>query len=188
MSHRFGLPRDVWTGDPEDPDTRSRLRVDNEKTEFFRGREFFAFVEFSVATAESLSFKLVSAVDFIIYDQELITTAGSMKMEFFSGGSEAAPFNNSVPVYGKNQMVQRETPYYSNQVTLNSGGTFTGGTKESITFAAVGAQGNQSQVSQSRDVHDARGFPAGTYHIKLSNFSGLTTGTGVYKLWWAERP
>ncbi len=47
--------------------------------------------------------------------------------------------------------------------------------------------GQNTNASMSKDVHDARGYPAGTYYIKITNLNASATATGVYKLWWAEK-
>jgi hypothetical protein len=165
-----------------------RLRTDNEKTEFFTGREFRSFVELSLGNGATISFKITSLVDFVLYDQELDGLTGSLKLEFYSGGTETVAFSTPVTVFAKNQMAQRPQPYYTTNITIGSGGTFTGGTKEGILYAIVGTNnGQNTNASMSKDVHDARGFAAGNYYVRITNLNAGSPATGVYKLWWAER-
>lgn len=85
-------------------------------------------------------------------------------------------------------MAQRKQPYYTSNVTINSGGTFTGGTKEDIVYAIVGTNnGQNTNASTGKDVNDARGYPAGTYYVKVTNNAGGAGATCVLKMWWAER-
>ena len=166
-----------------------RLKVDNEKTEFFQGREFRAFSEISLANGAVYEFKIVSTVDFIIYDQEVIGITGAVKQEFYTGGTQTVAFNTAVTSIPKNRMSSRPAPVYSSNVVITAGGTFTGGAKDEILYAIVGTNNGQStNASQSKDVHDARGFAAGTYYVRITNLNGAARATCVYKLWWCERP
>ncbi len=166
-----------------------RLRVDPAQTGFFEGREFRTFYEFSIPGGASVTLKFSCPVDFILFAQRLAVDAGAIRLSAITGATESAPFNTAMPVIGKNRMASRRqysSGYYAAQATIANGGTITGGTVvEVVRVVAAGATAQQSTVGGQTS--DERGLPAGTYYLKLENISNGTT-TGVYSLFWEERP
>lgn len=161
----------------------ARLRVDNGQTGFFEGREFRSFYEFSIAPGATVVGKFVCPVDFILWSQMLSVDSSIIRLKAVLGGTEGGAFT-SLPVIGKNRMVERRSPYYEARATIGMGGTHTGGLLVDVQRASAGTGGNaSSHVALS----DERGLPAGTYYLTLENV-GSQTGTGVYSLWWEERP
>lgn len=161
-----------------------RIRVDNGQTGFFAGREFRSFYEFSIATGASVVIKFTSPVDFILFEQSLTVDAGGIKYTAELPGTEGGSFT-TMPVIGKNRMAQRPTPYYAAQATIGVGGTLTGGTVvDTARVVTAGATAQQVTVGGSSD---ERGLPAGSYYVRLANLSNGTS-TGVYSLFWEERP
>lgn len=163
-----------------------RVRVDMGQTGFFEGREFRTFREFSIATGQSLYIKFTSPVDFILFEQSLTLDAGSIRFTALTGATEATPFNTALPVVGKNRMAIRPQPYYSPVITVSTGGTVTGGTIVEL-FRVVAANATAQQQTVGGAAQTERGLPAGTYYLRIENI-GNSTATGVYSLFWEERP
>ena len=185
MTNRFGLPRWVFTSEPDDPDAWSRLRVDVAQTGFFLGTEFRSFYEFNIPSGENRVIKFTSPINFILFDQSLTVDAGGIKYTAEITGTEDGTYT-SLPVIGKNRMTIRPTPYYSAQATLGVGGTFSGGTTVDVA-RIVTAGASAQQVTVGGRSSDERGLPAGSYYIRLTNISNGAS-TGVYSLFWEERP
>lgn len=178
----FG-PSDLMTSDR---DKYRRVRVDVAQTGFFEGREFRTFREFSIPTGQSLIIKFSSQVDFILFEQSLTVDAGSVRFTALAGANDATPFNTALPVVGKNRMSARPEPYYAPTVTVETGGTITGGTVVEV-FRVIAANATAQQQTVGGAAQTERGLPAGSYHLRIENI-GNNTATGVYSLFWEERP
>ena len=168
-----------------------RLRVDPAQTGFFEGREFRTFYEFNIPSGQSVIIKFSSTVDFILFKQSLEVDAGAIRLSAITGATESTAFATPLPVIGKNRMsTRRKYPtgsgFYETQVTLNSGGTITGGTVVEVA-RVVSSNATAQQQTVGGQQSDERGLPAGTYHLKLENLSN-NAATGVYSLFWEERP
>lgn len=181
----FG-PNDLLTSSKEG---FRRLRVDPAQTGFFEGREFRTFYEFAIPSGQSVTLKFSSPVDFILFQQRLTVDAGGIRLTAITGATEATAFATPLPVIGKNRMAaRRQHPggYYAAQATVSNGGTITGGAiVESVRVVTSGATAQQATVGGQTS--DERGLPAGSYYLKLENLSN-GTATGVYSLFWEERP
>lgn len=184
MTNRFGLPRWLFTSEPDDANACSRLRVDVSQTGFFLGTEFRSFYEFSIPTGESRVIKFTSPINFILFAQSLTVDAGGIKYSAETGGTEGGSFT-ALPVVGKNRMPTRPLPYYAAQATIGVGGTVTGTTVVDIARIST-AGATAQQITVGGQTSDERGLPAGTYYIRLANMSNGTS-TGVYSLFWEER-
>ena len=126
---RHGLSNHLLTSDPmDDVNSRSRVRVDVAQTSFFEGREFRSFIELSIAQGATQVVKVVSPVDFVLFQQSLTVDAGGIRFAAVTGGTEGGSFSTSLPVIGKNRMTDRPLPYYDAQLTMATGGTHSGGT------------------------------------------------------------
>lgn len=178
----FG-PADLLTSEREG---YRRVRVDSGQTGFFEGREFRTFREFSIPTGQSLFIKFVSPIDFILFEQSLTLDAGSVRFTALTGSTEATPFNTPLPVVGKNRMALRPLPYYVPVILVTTGGTVTGGTIVEV-FRVVAANATAQQQTVGGAAQTERGLPAGTYYLRIENI-GNATATGVYSLFWEERP
>lgn len=161
-----------------------RLRVDVAQTGFFLGTEFRSFYEFSIPTGQSHVIKFTSPVNFILFQQNLTVDAGGIKYTAEIGGTEGGTFT-ALPVVGKNRMSVRPQPYYAAQATIGYGGTATGTTV--VDLARIVTSGATAQQVTVGGTSDERGLPAGTYYVRLTNLSN-STATGVYSLFWEERP
>lgn len=164
--------------------TYSRLRVENGQTGFFAGREFRALYEFSIASGETQVIKVVTTVDTIVQTFAAEIELAELRVELRYGGTEGGTFDTAVPIFKTNTMTTASN--YTGQVTMNVGGTHTGGTL--VDVIVLNSGNNENKALQSTATENLPlGFPAGTYYIKLINTDGATA-TGVFRARWEERP
>lgn len=168
---------------------KSRLRVDPGQTGFFEGRFFRAYKEAVIPTNGSLSLRFTSPINFILWSQNLELTQGALRFEVFTGSTPSGSWTQE-PIIAVNRMTERSTPFYNPQVTIESGGSFTGGTAVDLMFVRS-SSGNNSAANVS-DVSTERGLPAGTYYLRFNTLTGgLTVNDAaqmIYSLIWEERP
>lgn len=162
----------------------ARLRVDSGQTGFFAGREGRTFYQFSIPNGQSQVIKVVSLTDTIVQNLVLELDLASLRLELVVGGTEGGTFNTPLPIFKTNTMSTASD--YTPQVTMNRGGTHTGGTIVDVLTAISGANENKS-VSQSATENLPQGFSAGTFYIRLINTDGATA-TGIFRARWEERP
>ena len=162
----------------------SRLRVDTGQTGFFAGREFRALYEFSIASGATQVIKVVTTVDTIVQTFAAEIELAQLRVELRYGGTEGGTFNTAVPIFKTNTMTTASN--YTGQMTMNVGGTHTGGTL--VDVIVLNSGNNENKALQSTATENLPlGFPAGTYYIKLINTDGATA-TGVFRARWEERP
>ncbi|MFC4518603.1 hypothetical protein [Cupriavidus pinatubonensis] len=169
-----------------------RLRVDEEQIGFWAGKFFRSYLELNIPVAGPMvSARFTSPIDFILWAQTLELSQGALRLEIFTGAVVPSGSWTQVPVIGVNRMLNgRPQPYYVPQVTIETGGSFTGGTAvDLLTVRAAGQNGQASNVGESST---ERGLPPGTYYIKLSTITGglavNDAAQGVYSIVWEERP
>jgi hypothetical protein len=163
----------------------NRLRVDIAQTGFFRGREFRTFYEYSIASGSSVTLKISSPIDFILFSQVLTVGAGDIRFVATINATEATSFTVDVPVIAKNRMTSIPSPAYVCPITVKNGGTITGGTiVEIFRIHTSGGTGQESTVGGEQG--SERGLSAGNYYLTLQN-TGNTTSTGVFSCWWECR-
>lgn len=164
--------------------TYSRLRVDVGQTGFFAGREFRTFYEFNIPSGQTVVVKVVAPVNTIMQTFGAELDLAELRIEFRVGGTEGGTFATALPVIPVNGMSTAST--YTPQITLNAGGTHTGGIVYDLLHLYSGANPNKSVASTgSEDL--PLGFPAGTYYITLQNIDGANA-TGIFRARWEERP
>jgi hypothetical protein len=170
--------------------TNPRLRVDPGQTGFFEGRMFRAFFSGTIPTAgPSVQFRFTSPVNFILWLQQLELTQGALQLEVYTGATSTGTWA-AVPIIGLNRMSEAPQPAYASQVTIETGGNFTGGTRVDLLQVRTAAANNTaSNVGQE---FTERGLPAAVFHGRLSTLpGGLTVNDAaqyVYRLQWEERP
>lgn len=169
--------------------TKQRLRVDPGQTGFFTGQMFRTYLETVIPTAgPAVSFRFTSPIDFILWEQTLTLTQGALRFEVFTGATPSGSWT-TLPVIGVNRMSERPTPLYTPQVTVETGGSFTGGTPVDLMLIRTSAANNQA-ANVGGDSSE-RGLPAGTYYGRFSTLTGgLTVNDAaqmVYTLRWEER-
>lgn len=170
----------------------ARMRVDPGQTGFFAGRMFRSYTEQVIPVAgPSVQFRFVSPIDFILWAQTLTLTQGALRFEVFTGATDSGGWTTQLPIIGVNRMGERPTPFYTPQITIQTGGNFTGGTQvDEMIIKCSTNQGNQSSQNAGGETTE-RGLPAGTY---FGRFSTLTGGVApadaaqmLYTLYWEER-
>lgn len=162
----------------------ARLRVDSGQTGFFAGREARTFYEFSIASGASQVIKVVSPVNTIVQSLSLETFLAEIRAELVVGGTEGGTFSTALPILKTNTM--STTSSYMPQVTMNVGGTHTGGTVVDLLISISGANKNKS-ISAGATENLPQGFSAGTFYILLTNTDGATA-SGIFRARWEERP
>lgn len=167
-----------------------RIRVDQGRTWFFAGRMFRSFLDAGVPVGgPPLSFRLTSPVDFILWSNEIVLTQGAVKLELFTKATPSGTWTQA-PIIGVNRMLSRSQPYYVSTVTLESGGSFTGGTLvDPIPVRTPGGNQNADNVGGSSS---ERGLPPGVYYGRISTLTGRLNVNDdarfTYKPMWEERP
>jgi len=167
-----------------------RLTFSHGQSGFFDGRFFRTYKEAIIPTdGPALSMRFTSPIDFILWAQTLTITQGAIRFEAFTGATSSGTWTPE-PVIGVNRMSSRTTPFYEAQATIESGGSFTGGTAVDLILIRSSAANNAAQNVGSTIVE--RGLTAGTYYLR---FSTLTGGLQVndaaqlfYSIVWEERP
>ena len=162
----------------------ARMRVDSGNTAFFSGREARTFYEFSIATGASQVIKVVSLTDTILQTFSVELDLAALRLELVVGGTESGTFATPLPIFKTNTMTTASN--YVPQVTMNRGGTHTGGTVVDLLTAI---SGDKLQKSTAVNVTEAlpQGFAAGTFYIRLTNTDGATA-KGIFRARWEERP
>lgn len=183
MELNRGIPEDILTTRNK---TFRRLRVDTGQTGFFEGREFRAFYEFSITSGSNVNAVFTIPHDWILWEQSLTADSGGIKLEYYIGANVSVAFANTLPIIGKNRMVSRLQPYYTSNANIMIGGNFTGGTLLDVARVKAADQ-SVSATSIGGHILGERGLPAGTYFVRLHNFSS-DTARGVLNLFWEERP
>jgi hypothetical protein len=170
--------------------TKPRLRVDPGQTGFFEGRMFRSFFNGVIPVAgPTVQFRFTSPINFILWAQTLELTQGALQLEVYTGATSSGSWT-AVPVIGLNRMTEVPLPTYASQITIETGGNFTGGTRVDLMQVRTAAQNNTaSNVGQE---FSERGLPAAVFHGRLSTLAGgLTVNDAaqyIYRLQWEERP
>lgn len=152
---------------------------------FQDGREFRSYLELSVGAGLTQVIRVTAAVPFTLTKQALAIDDGTMRFAAIAGaGTPGGTYNVSIPVIGKNRQLTRPTPFYVSQITLDTGGTVTGGTEVEV-FRLKAAAQSQQQTTVGGSVDTLRALPAGTYYLKFEN-TGAGTVAGIYTLEWQE--
>lgn len=170
-----------------------RVRVDPGQTGFFAGRFFRSYTEQVIPVAgPAVSFRFTSPIDFILWSQTLTLTQGALRFEVFTGTVTPSGTWTQLPVIGVNRMAERPQPFYAAQATIETGGSFAGGTAVDLMLVRSGSnQGNSSSQNAGVETSE-RGLPAGVYYGRFSTLTGGVTPTDaaqmIYTLLWEERP
>jgi hypothetical protein len=167
-----------------DNDEYARLRVDVGQTGFFAGREARTFYEFSIASEATQVIKVVAPTDTVLQSLGVETFLAEIRTELVIGGTEGGTFDTALPILKTNTMSTASN--YTPQVTMNRGGTHTGGTVVDLLFSVSGDNANKA-ASAGASEDSPEGFAAGTFYIRLTNTDGATA-SGIFRARWEERP
>jgi hypothetical protein len=162
-----------------------RLRVDSGQTGFFAGREARTFKELNLAALGVYTLQFVSPVNFIVQIIEISIETGILKYESFSGATPAGSYSETLPILKTNSMT--EVPaVYTPQMVITAGGTVSGGTN--LDISRVRANAITVQATTVGSIEDnVRGYPPGTYYVRLTNISAMDPVVGTIKFRWEER-
>lgn len=179
-------PSDLLTDGGFGPNRR--LRVDTGQTGFFAGRMFRMFREFSIAAGATEIIRFECTKNFILWQQRVDIDAGGLKVENITAATPSGTWATGIPKTARNRMTEVPAPVTSG-MTITIGGTITAPTVvDVIRVRAAVNQGNQSSSNVGESQSDERGFPPGTYYLRLSALTGVTeTTTGVLRMSWEER-
>jgi len=184
-SQHWLLSEDLMTDGGTGPNRR--FRVDVGQTGFFAGREFRTFKELNIAISSTYVIKAVVPINVILFGLAVQAEAGHLRLATVVGGTEGGTFSETLPIFGRNNMSERPTPFYTTQIALTAGGTHTGGTE--IDVLRLKANNNTNQAfTVGAEGGDERGVAAATYYFRLQNLSATDAITGVFSARWEERP
>lgn len=174
----FDLMTDDGTG------ANRRLKVEPWATGFWTGHEFRSFMELNISALATQVIRFVTPVDVLLTQFEVLIESGHLHVETYLGdGTPGGSFNTSLPVIAANAM--SDTPAYSPQATLATGGTYTGGTRIDF-FSIKTSTQSHSSASITSLLGSQRGAPAGTYYYKLTSIADQILGS--IRARWEERP
>jgi len=179
------IPKRVFTDAYGD---HPRLAVEPGEAAFYDGRQFRMFKEFSqpagthIPAGGTFILKIVSTVNFIVFDSEVAIDNGFIRTSTVGGGVEGGVFT-SIPVFPLNSMTG--TPVYATGITLSGGGTLTGGTTASVSRVKTASSSAQASTVPGEGRTAGRGFPPGTYYVRCENI-GTGDIEGTIKLQWSE--
>jgi len=162
----------------------SRMRVDVGQTGFFAGREARTFYEFSIASGATQVIKVVAPTDTIVQQLSIDLYLSEIRLELLIGGTEGGTFATPLPIFKTNTMSTASN--YVPQVTMNRGGTHTGGTVVDLIQTLTDTNPNKATPAGASE-DSPQGFATGTFYIRLINTDGATA-TGIFRARWEERP
>ena len=162
----------------------ARLRVDVGQTGFFAGREARTFYEFSIASGAQQVIKVVAPTDTIVQQLSIDLYLSEIRLELVVGGTEGGTFATPLPIFKTNTMSTASE--YTPQITMNRGGTHTGGTVVDLIQTLTDTNPNKATPAGASE-DSPQGFAAGTFYIRLINTDGATA-TGIFRARWEERP
>lgn len=161
-----------------------RIKTDQGTTSFYEGREFYVFKEFDIAPETSEAIKVVSLGDTIVQTFSATLVLGQLRVELVTGGTEADPFTNTLPIFPVNSM--SESPGGDPTVVITNGGTHSGGTIADLLLLNSGSPASQARASSASEPLPL-GFSAGTFYIRLINTSATSDARGLFRARWEER-
>lgn len=191
---RHGLPIQLFTGDPNDPNAECRLQVDQAQTGLYEGREFRVVRKISVTAGTPLVFRFTSTVDFILFQQTLNVSEGDLEYYAYrstqgtAGGTFTALPVGPIAKNSSAEFKMYDGARYVSQVSVASGGTFTPtDALQYVDYDRAKTSGATAQQISVRGGDDSeRYLAAGTYYLILTSTTG--TSVGRFALAWEERP
>lgn len=175
----FG-PSDLLTSEREG---FRRLRVDVAQTGFFEGRECRTFLEYSIPSGQTRVIRATVPVNVILFGIGVTLDQSKIRITTKADGTGSGTWS-PMPVIRKNNMAV--APAYTPVVTIDSGGTHTGGLTIDVARLVSDAGGQRANTVGGM-VADERGVAPGVYYFVIENIDGATA-TGVFSAFWEERP
>lgn len=159
-----------------------RIKYDAGKTSFYEGREFRVFKEFDIAPGTTETIKVVSTVDSIVEAFGASLILGALRIELVVGGTDGNDFTENLPIFQTNRT--SATPDRTPGVTMQNGGTHTGGTISDILLLVAGSPARQAREISATEERPL-GFAPGTFYIRLES-TGNANARGVFRARWEE--
>ena len=147
---------------------RGAMLVQMQSMGFWRGKQFRAYREFSLAGAGTLTLRFVCAKDFLLTSQSLYVDDGAARLVVSTGGTPAGSW---VAVPTVNAMFRIGIDPVTSNI-LTSGGSVTGGTEREVLRSD---SGGGAGIGFDNRISGVRGLPAGTYYFTITA-TGTTTG------------
>jgi hypothetical protein len=147
---------------------------------FESGYSFFVSHAFTITSNTTRVIKVASTINTVVRLLQVELETVTMTMTLEVGGTEGGTFDQPITVRSANSM--SIAPTRDSGVTMNYGGTHTGGTVIDTYFAS-GEKNNQQAISDDLPV----GFAPGTFYIHLKN-TGNQNAVGVFRARWEARP
>lgn len=166
-----------------------RVRMDPGQTGFFEGRMFRTYDKFTVPIAGTRTYRFTSPVNFIVWLQRLTLRSGGLSLAVFDATAVDGGGWSPMPVIGVNRMSERRSPFYTPVITVDQGGTFTGGVELDYFELLSTATASTQAINVSAEATGERGLPATTFFMRALPLSGVNSDSiGVHSLVWEERP
>jgi hypothetical protein len=169
------------------PSRWARLRVDVAQTSFFTGRQFRTTRRITLAAGASYTIKWSRAADVVVLGLGLQSSAGTIRLNMYRGGTPSGAFTDTIPVFDKNETADKPTPTYTTQSALTGGAvTVSGGEfRDAVDAVASGATAQASTVGGQ--IADEVGYPADTVGYYVFTNDGNGPASGIFRLHWEER-
>jgi len=164
-----------------------RTKVDSELASFYAGTQARTFFALSIGAGLSVYVRMYRPVYIILRNFKLVVNALQIRCEIYRGATPAGVWDTELPIISKNESSVRPLPLYVPKVTLQTGGTFTGGTLyDLLDIKTSGATAQQLTVGgESQSDLGVAKDSVGYY--KFTN-PGTGTAKGVFSTWWEELP
>jgi len=191
-------PFDLLTDGGDGPNRR--MRVDQGSTGFYAGREFRAQYEFSaeneagntsIGAGTTRLMRVTVPLNVILQTITLNVDAGAVRVSTWQGGSVTGGVwdTSAMPVFAKNNMSDRPTPFYVSPLTFDiaTAGTYN---KDGTRFAVLrqrtaSASGQTTSVAGRPDL--PRGIPVSIFYILMDSI-GTGAAQGTIEFEWEDRP
>jgi len=159
-----------------------RVKYEVGKTSFFESREFRVFKEFDIPSGTTETIRVVTTKDTIVETFGASLVLGSLRVELVTGGTDGDDFTENLPIFQTNRTSQSvdTTP----SVTMQNGGTHTGGTISDIILLVAGSPARQARETTATEKRPL-GFAPGTFYIRLES-TGSSNAQGVFRARWEE--
>ena len=164
----------------------NRIPVEEFSSGFFAGTQFRTFKEITLAAGASIVVRMTRTVNMRIDEFSLSVNDGIIRCEVYRGATPSGSWSTALPVIPKNEMSLRPLPLYTSGVTIDSGGSITGGTLYDLIIAKTSGAVAQASTVGSTGM-DHLGVPIGSAYYKFSN-PGSSSASGIFVAQWEEFP
>ena len=158
------------------------MRVEAGEKAWHDRQIFRTFHKFAIATGTSQVIRATVPGNIILRSVILNLVRTEILLETVVGGTPAGVFGTPLPTFNLNNTSGAVVP--ASTVTLDTGGTHTGGTTLDLLWGKSGTNA-QFAVSVGAMENDRRGVGPGTYYFRLVNTDGAQAD-GVFKATWEE--